>query len=220
MTDHKTHHSSKELEEIWHQVPLDYYQKGVRKNILQKLWHMGKLKAVVNLTEKTNALPENILDVGCASGWFLSKIHARYPKAKCAGIDTYKEAIDYGKRKYRKLKLFYADGHKVPFKKNSFDVIICTEVLEHVISPEKVLREIERVLTKDGIAIIEMDSGNFLFKAIWYWWTNLRRGVWRDSHIHAFNSVKLEKMIKDNGFSIVRRKVFNFTMAVAFLVKK
>lgn len=220
MTIHKTHHSSKELEEIWHQVPLDYYQKGVRKNILQRLWHTGKLKTVIGLAEKTKIFPKNILDVGCASGWFLSKIHSKYPKSNCIGVDVYKEAIYYGKRRYKNLKLLHADVHKIPFKNNHFDIVICTEVLEHVVSPENVLREIRRVLARDGIAIIEMDTGNFLFKAAWYWWTNLRRGVWRDSHIHAFDAAKLEKMIINNGFSIIKRKIFNFTMAVAFLVKK
>lgn len=220
MTNHRTHHSFMELKKIWHQVPLDYYQNGVKKKLLQKLWHTGKLNAIVKLIEKNNAYPQNILDVGCASGWFLSRIHKRYPKADCSGIDVYKKAVEYGKKKYLKLKLFYGDAHKMPFENNSFDIVICTEVLEHVVSPEKVLKEIERVLTKDGIAIIEMDTGNFLFKAAWYWWTNLRRGVWRDSHIHAFNAEKLEKMIKNNGFSIVKRKLFNCTMGVAFLVRK
>lgn len=220
MADHKTHHSFKKLEKIWHQVPLDYYQQGVKKSLLQKLWHTGKLNAVARLIKEKNTYPKKILDVGCASGWFLSRVHKRYPKADCSGIDVYKKAVEYGKKEYPKLRLFYADGHKMPFENNFFDVVICTEVLEHVVSPEKVLKEIERVLTKDGIAIIQMDTGNFLFKAAWYWWTNLRRGVWRDSHIHAFDAAKLEKMIKNNGFSIVGRRVFNFTMAVAFLVRK
>lgn len=220
MPVYKKNHSSAELEEIWHQVPLDYYQNGVRKNVLQKLWHMGKLDMVIKLVEKTNRYPKKILDVGCASGWFLSRIHTRYPKADCVGIDVYKKAIEYGNTRYKPLKLINANAQNLPFPKKSFDLVICTEVLEHVVSPEKVLKEIERVLTPDGRAIIEMDTGNYLFALIWYWWTHLRRGVWRDSHIHSFNTGRLERMISKNGFSIVKKQTFNFTMAVAFLVKK
>lgn len=216
--NHK-HYLGLDLEEIWDQVPPDYYQKSVEDNFLQRMWHSRKLKTVVNLIGKKNN-PKNILDVGCASGWFLSELAFRYPKTKHVGVDAYKKAIDYGKKRYKNLKLICADAHSLPFPKESFDVIICTEVLEHVENPQKVLKEIKRVLSKDGVAIVEMDSGNLLFRAIWYWWTHLRRGVWRDSHIHTFNKKILEDMIKKSGFIITQKKVFNYSMAVIFKLVK
>lgn len=220
MNDNRNHYSELNLEEIWDQVPSDYYQRSVETNFLQRMWHTRKLKMVIKLMGGEKNMPKNVLDVGSASGWFLSELALRYPKASYAGVDVYKKAIDYGKKRYKNLQLICSDAHSLPFPNESFDVVICAEVLEHVKSPEKVLREIKRVLTKDGTAIIEMDSGNLLFRVIWYWWTRLRRGVWRDSHIHAFNTKKLENMIKNSGFIITRKKVFNATMAVAFLLRK
>lgn len=208
------------LEKIWHQVPVDYYQSGVKKNILQRMWHQRKLNVVIHLIESCGIKPKNILDVGCASGWFLSQVAKKYPKAKAVGVDVYKNAIEYGKKKYKSLQLFDTDAHKLPFKDNSFDVVICTEVLEHVVSPEKVLKEIKRVLKADGVAIVEMDTGNLTFRIIWYWWTHLRRGVWEDAHIHTFNTRKLENMIKGDSFLIGKKKTFNYSMAVAFLLRK
>lgn len=112
------------------------------------------------------------------------------------------------------------DVHALPFKNETFDTIICMEVLEHVKDPRKVLSEIKRVLTKNGMAIIEMDSGSIPFKIIWYWWTEVRNGVWKDAHLHVFNSSKLEKLIKKAGLEIEEKRFFNFGMAVAFKVKK
>ena len=215
-----SHHLVGNLEEIWDQVPSDYYQRSVETNFLQRMWHTRKLKMVGKLMGAEKNMPKNVLDVGCASGWFLSELALRYPKASYVGVDVHKKAIDYGKKRYKNLKLICADAHTLPFPNESFDVVICAEVLEHVKNPQKVLREIKRVLTSNGIAIIEMDSGNLLFRAIWYWWTHLRRGVWRDSHIHAFNTKILEDMIKNSGFIITQKKVFNCTMAVIFLIKK
>lgn len=206
----------KDLEKIWKQVPPDYYQKGIRTNLLQKFWHTRKLKAILELI---SVYPISILDVGCASGWFLNEISKRYPNAQCTGIDVYNKAIFYGKKKYKNLHLFQADAHNIPYPDNSFNVVICTEVLEHVSNPEKVLQEIKRVLKRDGIAIVEMDTGNWMFKSIWHIWTNIFRGVWRDSHIHTFNTQLLQKMISKNKFS-VNKNIFNFTMAVAFRLKK
>lgn len=210
----------KELEEIWHQVPPDYYQNGVSKNLLQRIWHTRKLKTALELIDNSGTKPKNILDVGCASGWMLSKISEKYPKAQCTGVDVYKKAIEHGQKLYKNLRLISVDAHKLPFKDKFFDLVICAELLEHVENPQKVLSEIKRILVPNGIAIVEMDSGSFLFRMVWYWWTNVRHGVWRDSHIHTFNTRILENMISDSGFVITQKKVFNITMAVAFLLGK
>jgi len=210
-------HSRQELENIWNKVPPDYYQNGVKKNIIQRLWHMGKLRSISELIASLPHAPETILDLGCASGWFLSEISKIFPHTKGSGIDVYKDAIDYGKKHYAYLDLYHGDGHALPFPKHSFDIVICNEVLEHVVDPRKVLQEIKRVLKPNGHAIIEMDTGNFLFRFIWYWWTHVGHGVWEDAHIQVFNTEKLQNLIKNTGFFIKRKKIFNASMAVVFL---
>lgn len=212
-------HSKKQLKDIWHQVPPNYYQKGVKNNLLQKLWHTGKLNQVASLTSSINKKPKKILDVGCASGWFLSQIALKFPHAECTGVDVYEEAINYGKKIYPNLHLIQSDAHRLPFQDKLFDVVICCEVLEHVTNPEIVLKEIGRVLTPNGIAIIEMDTGNLLFNLVWHFWTHRRKGVWKDSHLHVFTTKKLENLILGNGFQIEEKKVFNFSMAVAFSLR-
>lgn len=205
----------KTLEEIWDSVPPNYYQKGVCHNLLQRIWHLNKLKNVLELMPNISK-SANILDVGCASGWFLSQIKNKHPEAKCTGVDAYDKAISYGKKLYPDLNLVHIDAHKLPFADHSFDIVICTEVLEHVVSPDQVIQEIKRVLKKDGTAIIEMDTGNFLFQIVWYLWNHLHRGVWKDAHLHKFNSNKLKKLIEDNGLHIIKNRLFNYNMAIVF----
>lgn len=198
------------------QVPPDYYQKGIKNNLLQKVWHTRKLEVVVGEIKET---PHSILDVGCASGWFLFQLSKRFKKASCVGIDIYKDAIEYGKKKYSKIKFRVADAHKIPYKANTFDLVICTEVLEHIDHPETVLKEIKRVLKKNGIAVIELDSGSALFSISWFLWRIGKGGVWKDAHLHSFNPDKLEKLIKKAGFKILRSQKFNLGMAMIFTVK-
>lgn len=218
MDEKQQYHSTKELDHILHQVPPDYYQKGILTNRLQRMWHMGKLHAVLDLIDSYK--PKKILDVGCAGGWFLSEISKRFPSAKFTGVDVYKPAVLYAGKQYKSLTFITADAHKLPFPDDSFDLVICTEVLEHVINPEEVMMEITRILKKKGVAIIEMDSGNFLFRIIWHWWTNMRKGVWKDAHIHAFTARKLEELLKKSKLRVKKRKSFNFSMAVVFRLEK
>lgn len=213
-------YAGKHLYQILHQVPVDYYQNGVKNSFFQRVWHTNKLKNVLAMIKLANPSHKRILDVGCASGWFLSEVSKVFPNASCYGVDLYKEAIGYGKKHYKKLKLRKSDAHNLPYSDNLFDVVICCEVLEHVENPQQVLKEIGRVMTPNGLLVVEIDSGNFLFKIVWYWWTSLRKGVWIDSHVHSFNTSKLNRLFKESGFTLVKKKTFNLSMGVVFLLKK
>lgn len=199
------------------QVPPDYYQQGVKNSILQRLWHTNKLKVVLNLIPNS---PKKILDVGCASGWFISEIAKIFPNAKCYGVDIYDRAILFGKKAYPHIQFAVADAHSLPFKNESFDLVVCTEVLEHVDNPKDALLEIKRVLKKEGVAIIELDSGSALFSIVWFLWKKIHGRVWNDAHIHSFNVNKLERIIVSSGFTILKKKKFNLNMAMAFSIRR
>lgn len=47
-----------------------------------------------------------------------------------------------------------ADIHKMPFGDGEFEMVLCTEVLEHTLDPKVAIREIKRVLKKDGLLIL------------------------------------------------------------------
>lgn len=204
--------------QIIEQVPPDYYQKGIKNNFFQKYWHTRKLREVNKLI--TNEGKIKILDVGCASGWFLNEIIKQKPRSKGYGIDIYKEGINYGKKKYPKLILKKANAEKIPFPANTFDIVICTEVLEHVENPSKVLKEIKRVLNKKGIAVIELDSGSILFSIAWFTWKKFNGKVWNDSHLHSFTVKKLENKINKSGLKVESKNKFNFGMAMIFSLTK
>jgi len=50
------------------------------------------------------------------------------------------------------------DEGKLPIKKDSFDIIICTETLEHVLYPHKIMEEIIRIAKADAIFILSMPN--------------------------------------------------------------
>lgn len=95
-----------------------------------------------------------ILDVGCGSGGnlkFLSKF------GEIFGIDNLKQAVDHCKKRgFTQVKV--ADGNKLPFKDNSFDVITYLDVLEHFPDDTKTIHEAKRVLKEDGIIVITVPA--------------------------------------------------------------
>lgn len=207
----------KRLKEIWAQVPADYYDQGIQKNLFQKMWHTRKLAEVLDLLPKKAKTNHKILDVGCSSAVLTAEVSKKLPKSKVTGLDSYKAAIDFAKKKYPHINFVTADAHKIPFKDKTFDILICTETLEHVVDPKGVLLEMKRVLKNNGEAIISMDSGSLPFRIIWYFWTKSKGKVWEDAHLHEFSAKLLENLIKEAGFRIKKKNMSHFGMSVTFL---
>jgi ubiquinone/menaquinone biosynthesis C-methylase UbiE len=206
----------KRLEEIWAEVPADYY---FRLNYLQRLWHDWKWMIIKHLVTQSGKSPKTILEVGCSGGHLAGLMQQLFPKAKITGIDVYEPAVKEAKKRFPKITFLVADAHKLPFKNNTFDLVYCSETIEHVVDPGLMLHEISRVMKKDGEALVEMDSGSPLFRIVWYFWTKFGKGiVWKDAHLHPFTSKELEAVINSNGFAIKEKMFSHFGMAVSFLV--
>ena len=196
--------SKKRLKEIWAQVPPDYYDQGIAKNYLQKLWHTHKLSQIFKLLPEKNS-KLSILDIGCSSAVLTAEVAKYLPQAIITGLDS------------PHINFIVADAHKLPFKNKSYDIIICTETLEHLLDPKQALMEAKRVLKSGGKAIISMDSDSLLFRIIWYFWTKTKGKVWKDAHLRKFNTKILEDLIIEAGFKIREKTISHVGMAVTFL---
>jgi len=87
---------------------------------------------------KRYASNKKTLDIGCSKGPYKKY----FPNS--IGVDIEKrDGVDV-----------VADAHALPFKDAEFDVVLCTEVLEHLHTPVKAISEMSRVLKKGGLVIL------------------------------------------------------------------
>ena len=202
------------LSAIWEQVPPDYYYQ---QNFLQKLWHEWKWLVIKHLLQK-NSAPRKILDIGCNSGYLTSLIARTFPQAQVTGVDVDGKIIKEARKRHLQIKYLEADAHELPFADDQFDVVVISETIEHVRNPSQVLAEIARVLKKGGQTVIEMDSGSWLFRFIWFFWSRWGKGkVWKHAHLHPFKAWQLENLIKRCNFDIQEKIASHFGMAITFL---
>lgn len=89
-----------------------------------------------------------ILDIGCGE----AKIWLLFPGLAVTGVDISPANIVKAK-KYLKRALI-GKAERLPFKDNYFNLILASEILEHMVAPEKALAEISRVLAPGGKAIV------------------------------------------------------------------
>lgn len=195
--------SNKDLTKIWKQVPVDYYDVATSKNLFQKLWHERRFRVLKRLLDKD---AKAVLDLGCATGHFTVRIDKHLKKAKVTGVDVYKPFVDYLKKKYPKIECFLADAHDLPFENKSFDTVVVSEVLDHVVKPKKVLSEVRRVLRPGGSMIVSLDELSLAFRILWFFWIRVNPGrVWQGAHLHHFDEKSFEKLLRKSGFTIEKR---------------
>ena len=202
---------------ILHQVPVNYYEEGIKANLFQKIWHKRKWENLENLLGNASG---RLLDIGCADGTITRRIAENKLKLRVWGVDYYREAIDYAKSKKSRVIFACSDARKIPFKSNTFDFVICIETLEHIPDNQKVLSEIHRVLRKGGILIVIQDTDNLLFNLIWFFWTKWKGRVWKGSHVNCMKPYELRRFLVRGGFKILEKRVTHFGLEVAYKAKK
>jgi len=95
-----------------------------------------------------------VLDAGCGSGRF-TKFFIN-EGANVVSVDTSKNMLKILKEKNHNVKAINADIFNLPFKNKTFDLIICSEVLTHLHEYKRPLEEFKRILSSDGIIIIDI----------------------------------------------------------------
>jgi len=106
-----------------------------------------------SLTQTVKLQKGKLLDIGCGGGLLTESLPYYYPKVNIFGCDVSKTAITYAKKLGSgKVKYAAIAKNKLPYKKGTFDVCICFDVLEHVPNVDFFLKEMRRVLKKNGKA--------------------------------------------------------------------
>ena len=111
---------------------------------------------------------EKVLEVGFGPGAFLPTLAASAKHVY--GIDLHKEITKVrGALKKSKIEgvcLLNGDIYSIPFRNETFDLVICQSVLEHLDNLDRALKEVSRVLKKNGKLIIGSPLKNKITKKL------------------------------------------------------
>lgn len=120
------------------------------------------------------------LDIGCRDGYWSEVLKEKGFEVKSIDIEPhYKQA----------LKCDVEKG--LPFAKETFDLIWCTEVLEHLRKPEFLLEEIQRVIKKNGIAILTTPNSDWWLYWITKMWGWTPKKLQNKDHKQFFDEKKI-----------------------------
>ncbi len=149
------------------------------------------------IRENRNLFSGRLLDYGCGRMPYKNYILAYAGVTEYIGLDI-AAALDYG----GPGPDIVWNGETLPFAESSFDVVLATEVLEHIVNPDRALREVNRVLKDNGL----------LFFTVPY--------VWPLHEVpfdyFRYTPFALEKILTQSGYSdIVLRPTGGWNAALA-----
>ncbi len=149
---------------------------------------------------------DKVLDIGCGEG----KIWQMFPELDVTGVDISSNNLDKAKKNLRVTK---GTAEELRFKDNSFDLVVASEILEHLFQPERALGEIERVLKGNGVAIITFpNTGALQIRlGLLLWGRNPSINYPANmQHIRFFNLLDMKEMLRMTNFQIEKIRGCSF----------
>ncbi len=120
------------------------------------IMHINLIALLLKQKEITKKQEIYILDVGCGDGALLYLLNKKLTNYtfKIHGVDLSEDALTVAKKKIPNAELKNTDAYNLLFPNNYFDIVISSDVIEHVNLPNKMLGDIQRVTKHDGEVII------------------------------------------------------------------
>lgn len=183
--------------------------ENIYKNEGSHFFYVGNHKIILSLAKKYLTTPRGkttILDAGCGTGLLAKKLE-RF--GSTWGIDVSREAVKYTKSRGIKAKL--ASINKLPFKKNSFDLVVSIDVLYHKqVNDTKALNEFYRVLKPGGIVVVRVPANK---------WLHLKH----DEHVHTrqrYSIFEIKNKISTSGFKLRKISYVNAVLLPLAIAKQ
>lgn len=186
----------------------DYFLKNEEIKIKDFTKRIGEIEELYKTKGK-------LLDIGSGLGTFLNICQKRGWQAY--GEDVSEYAASYVQEKLG-LKVYEGKLSDLELPNNCFDIITLWDVIEHSENPSVLLKEIYRILKKDGLVVAQTAMEDSLVYKSAHWTYCLTNGWFKNPvvrghpiHHSTFYSLKtLEKTLETAGFEVIGKKRVSF----------
>ncbi len=140
-----------------------------------------------------------LLDIGCATGFFLDL--ARSKGWEVVGSEVSSFSGHYARERLG-LDVRLGTLKELRFDPQTFDVVTMWDVIEHVVDPMGELREVRRILRDGGLlSLITPDVGSLVARILGSRWEEFRRVR---EHIYFFSRRTMTEMLRRADFEVLR----------------
>jgi len=151
------------------------------------------------------------LDIGCGNNRLISEYRAK--NGNGLGVDVY----DWGRQ-----DLLIQDTAHIPFPDQTFDTVTMIACINHIPNRDSVIAEAYRLLRPEGLLILTNLTP--VVSRIWhnlaFWDKDFHERGMQPGEKYGFWSADIERLLRENGFSIWHRKSFSLGLNTLYICRK
>ncbi len=171
-------------------------------------WHVSKRRLISRWLDQFAPAPGLVIEGGIGSAGNLLSFQQR--GYQVAGLDIMPEAVAYGKERGIENVQVHDLHQTWPFEEQTADAVVMLDVIEHVQSPEQVLKHAACVLKQNGLLVLTVPAYQWLY------------GDWDRAlgHYRRYTKKQLLKQTAQSGFEVLKITHWNsFTLPAALGIR-
>jgi 2-polyprenyl-3-methyl-5-hydroxy-6-metoxy-1,4-benzoquinol methylase len=135
--------------------------------------------------------PRRLIDIGCGTGHLLAAVLRLVPDLEVAvGIDSATAAVESVNQVAPRARAYVSSVYDLDLAGERFDLVLCTEVLEHLAHPDDALAVLASLCEAGGQIVVTVPDGE--------------RDDW-EGHVNFWNAAELESFLAAAGSVVVTR---------------
>lgn len=171
-------------------------------------WFLARRDLLLRIIKKY-PLNTKILDIGCSSGQLLLELK-KIGYQNIYGLDISPEAITIAKNNGLN-NVYHGNANKINFPDNYFNIIIASDILEHLNDDMAAMQEWSRLLKPGGIILLAVPAWKFLYSYL----DKIAK------HYRRYSKQDLKNIIKKNeNLNIIKINYWNFFLFIPAAFKK
>jgi len=161
-------------------------------------WFQSKKKIVLSFVKEAldGVIGPKILDAGCGTGLMLHELSLL---GKVSAIEYSQEAIEFCKEHVDCDVRRGSFPNEVPFKQDSFDLIVCLDVIEHIEDDQGTVGILRSLLKANGTMVVTVPA----LMSLWSKWDDLNQ------HKRRYDRHGLKELLEKNGLTIEYLSYYN-----------
>ena len=156
-------------------------------------WFRARNRLLIWALERYFPAAQNVLEIGCGTGFVLSGLRVAFPKLILSGSEVFSEGLGFAAARLPGVELFQMDARRIPFREE-FDLIGAFDVLEHIEQDELVLSQMYEATRKGGGILVTVPQHRFLWSAS----DEFAR------HVRRYTASELIDKVSNAGFEVLR----------------
>ncbi len=184
-----------------------------------RYYHRQKARICRDFILQNAGMDKNFLDAGAGRGPYTKIAESQYKKIYCFEFDG--QELEKAKKNLVKIvnvDFGQVDLTRIPLADNLIDVVVCSEVVEHIPDQEKAMNELYRVLKPGGTMLFSMPNKNSLFyrkvrknnlELMARDPKNMNYSEWEFWRHLQFSPEDIERLATGSGFKVLERDSVN-----------